>query len=310
MCSSRQCSNAHATKLTGTKKLPSRISVGTRLMFLVARVTAMHASHSASPMRKIFSQACLLLRATTGLMVWLMPCLRAIGSLRPLVASVVSARGRPHPPCAWVATTSNLGDARARAAGDSGGCDHYRRHRFRPASGAQRGQAVGGRRRHRLGGCPDRGGRRIHRPVDPGHRRAGARGGRKLRHGRHRRLRHLRRGRRAGRHRPAAHAAAWGAPPMAFFTWITGLATVVAVVAPFGQSAPLPSKVFTAIINLIAGVAIISLLSGVARSSVRQLPDGPDGPAGRSGPMGPGPIREPYRESGPLGRRRVPPDGA
>lgn len=107
------------------------------------------------------------------------------------------------------------------------------------------------------------------------------------------------------------HMLLLGAPrPMAFFTWITGLATVVAVVEPFGQSAPLSSKVFTAIINLIAGVAIISLLSGVARSSVRQLPDGPDGPAGRSGPMGPGPIREPYRESEPLGRRRVPPDGA
>ena len=81
------------------------------------------------------------------------------------------------------------------------------------------------------------------------------------------------------------HMLLLGAPrPMAFFTWITGLATVVAVVAPFGQSAPLSSKVFTAIINLIAGVAIISLLSGVARSSVRQLPDGSDGPTCRSTP--------------------------
>jgi hypothetical protein len=107
------------------------------------------------------------------------------------------------------------------------------------------------------------------------------------------------------------HMLLLGAPrPMAFFGWITGLATVVAVVAPFGQSALLSSKVFTAIINLIAGVAVISLLSGVARSSVRRLADGPDGPAGRLGPMGPGPIREPGRESEPPGRRRVPPDGA
>ena len=108
------------------------------------------------------------------------------------------------------------------------------------------------------------------------------------------------------------HMLLLGAPrPMAFFTWITGLATVVAVVAPFGQSAPLSSKVFTAIINLIAGVAIISLLSGVARSSVRQLPDGSDGPDVPADSMGPaGPIREPYRESEPPGRRRVPPDGA
>jgi hypothetical protein len=105
------------------------------------------------------------------------------------------------------------------------------------------------------------------------------------------------------------HMRLLGAPrPMAFFTWITGLATVVAVVAPFGQSAPLSSKVFTGIINLIAGVAIISLLSGVARSSVRQLPDGSDVPAD---PMRPaGPIRDPHRESEPLGRRRVPPDSA
>ena len=52
------------------------------------------------------------------------------------------------------------------------------------------------------------------------------------------------------------HMLLLGAPrPMVFFTWITGLATVVAVVEPFGQSAPLSSKVFTAIINLIAGVA-------------------------------------------------------
>lgn len=65
------------------------------------------------------------------------------------------------------------------------------------------------------------------------------------------------------------HLLLLGAPqPMAFFTWITALGVLVAVTAPFGQSAPLSSKVFTAIINLIVGVAVISLLSGVARSAV------------------------------------------
>jgi hypothetical protein len=108
------------------------------------------------------------------------------------------------------------------------------------------------------------------------------------------------------------HLLLLGAPrPMAFFTWITGLATVVAVVSPFGQSAPLPDKVFTAIINLVAGAAIISLLSGVARSSVHQLPAGRDRPDLPPGPMGPaGPIRQTDRESESAGRRRVPPDGA
>jgi hypothetical protein len=77
------------------------------------------------------------------------------------------------------------------------------------------------------------------------------------------------------------HLLLLGAPqPMTFFTWITALADLVAVVAPFGQTAPLSSKVFTAIINLIVGVAIISLLSGVARSAVR-----PARPA-RPGPFG------------------------
>lgn len=74
------------------------------------------------------------------------------------------------------------------------------------------------------------------------------------------------------------HLLLLGAPqPMAFFTWITALADLVAVVAPFGQTAPLSSKIFTAIINLIVGVAVISLLSGVAHSAVRPLRRGPAG---------------------------------
>ncbi len=47
--------------------------------------------------------------------------------------------------------------------------------------------------------------------------------------------------------------------PLSFFTWITELADLILVVAPFSQPASLPSKVFTAVINLVAGVAVISL---------------------------------------------------
>jgi hypothetical protein len=48
------------------------------------------------------------------------------------------------------------------------------------------------------------------------------------------------------------------------------------VAAPFAQPASLPSKVFTAVSNLVAGVAVVSLLSGVGSSALR-----PDGTANR-----------------------------
>jgi hypothetical protein len=57
--------------------------------------------------------------------------------------------------------------------------------------------------------------------------------------------------------------------PLSFFGWIMALADVIAVAAPFAQPASLPSKVFTAVINLVAGVAVISLLSGVGSSALR-----------------------------------------
>jgi hypothetical protein len=76
------------------------------------------------------------------------------------------------------------------------------------------------------------------------------------------------------------HVLLLGTPrPLSFFAWITALATVAVAAAPFTQPAPLASKVFTAIINIIVGVAVISLLSGVGRSAVRSAAtDGP-GPA-------------------------------
>jgi Family of unknown function (DUF6069) len=59
--------------------------------------------------------------------------------------------------------------------------------------------------------------------------------------------------------------------PLAFFGWITGLATVLAVLVPFSTAAPLTTKAATAMVDLILGVAIGTLISGVAARSVRVL---------------------------------------
>jgi len=58
--------------------------------------------------------------------------------------------------------------------------------------------------------------------------------------------------------------------PQVFFAWIIGLATVVAVVFPFSTTAPLAQKAATAVVNLVLGVAIGTLLSGVAQRAVRR----------------------------------------
>jgi hypothetical protein len=66
------------------------------------------------------------------------------------------------------------------------------------------------------------------------------------------------------------HLLAAGTPrPSAFFGWIMGLATLVAVVFPFSTTAPLSQKAATALVNLVLGIAITSLLSGVAARSLR-----------------------------------------
>jgi len=57
--------------------------------------------------------------------------------------------------------------------------------------------------------------------------------------------------------------------PTLFFGWIIALATVLAVVLPFTTSAPLASKAATAVVFLILGIAIGTLLSGVGARSVR-----------------------------------------
>jgi len=66
--------------------------------------------------------------------------------------------------------------------------------------------------------------------------------------------------------------------PFRFFTWIVALLTLVAVLAPFTTGAP-GHKVATAAINLVIGLAIGSLVPGVARSAIR-LGSGRPPPAG------------------------------
>src|ERR1700760_835308 len=58
--------------------------------------------------------------------------------------------------------------------------------------------------------------------------------------------------------------------PRVFFGWIIGLATLVAVVYPFSTTAPLSQKLATAVVNLVLGVAIGSLIAEVSRRATRR----------------------------------------
>jgi hypothetical protein len=55
-----------------------------------------------------------------------------------------------------------------------------------------------------------------------------------------------------------------------FFTWIMALLTAIAVVVPLSLPVSWESKLATALINLVIGIAITSILNGVARSAYRR----------------------------------------
>ena len=75
--------------------------------------------------------------------------------------------------------------------------------------------------------------------------------------------------------------------PDTFFRWIMGLATLAAVVYPFSTDAPLEQKAATAVVNLVLGVAITTLLTGVASRAIRRsVPPGQSGQPARPGPGG------------------------
>jgi hypothetical protein len=57
--------------------------------------------------------------------------------------------------------------------------------------------------------------------------------------------------------------------PLKFFAWIVGLATTLVTVLPFAQRAKLDAQVATAIINLVVGIMIGTLLRSVGARSLR-----------------------------------------
>jgi Family of unknown function (DUF6069) len=58
--------------------------------------------------------------------------------------------------------------------------------------------------------------------------------------------------------------------PFAYFSWIMGLAVLVVTLLPFLSSADTATRVATAAINLVVGIAIASLTSGMATRVVRR----------------------------------------
>jgi uncharacterized protein DUF6069 len=59
--------------------------------------------------------------------------------------------------------------------------------------------------------------------------------------------------------------------PGVFLKWIMGLVTLAAIVYPFSTGAPLDQKIATAVVDLVLGVAIASLLTAVAARAVRRV---------------------------------------
>jgi hypothetical protein len=75
--------------------------------------------------------------------------------------------------------------------------------------------------------------------------------------------------------------------PTTFLGWILGLATLAAVVFPFSTSAPVSQKAATAVVNLVIGIAIWSLLTNVAaRGYERRVPPSGGAPRGSVPPPG------------------------
>jgi Family of unknown function (DUF6069) len=73
--------------------------------------------------------------------------------------------------------------------------------------------------------------------------------------------------------------------PVRFFTWILLLLTAAAAVLPFSLKGGTGDQVATAVINVLVGVGIVTLLSGVAARCV--------GPRDGAGPDWPGEGRNP-----------------
>jgi hypothetical protein len=57
--------------------------------------------------------------------------------------------------------------------------------------------------------------------------------------------------------------------PRSFFSWIVGLATAVGVVLPFTLDGTAAGRLATAVVDLVVGLAVLSLLSSVMARSLR-----------------------------------------
>jgi hypothetical protein len=86
--------------------------------------------------------------------------------------------------------------------------------------------------------------------------------------------------------------------PGLFFRWIIGLVTLIAVVYPFSSGAPLDQKAATAIVNLVLGVAIGSLLTATAARAIRRTTPQPSVPRGPARPVDPDVAADPYAQRG------------
>lgn len=74
--------------------------------------------------------------------------------------------------------------------------------------------------------------------------------------------------------------------PTVFFGWIIGLGTVLAVILPFSTAAPLTAKLATAVVGLLLGIAIGSLLSSVgARAVTAMIPANPNASVPANDPL-------------------------
>jgi len=59
--------------------------------------------------------------------------------------------------------------------------------------------------------------------------------------------------------------------PMRFFGWVMALATTIAVLVPLMAAAGLGTRLFLALLDLVLGLAIGTLVAGTARSAVRPV---------------------------------------
>jgi hypothetical protein len=73
-----------------------------------------------------------------------------------------------------------------------------------------------------------------------------------------------------------AHLLALTTPrPRSFFGWIVGLVTLVGVVLPFALDGTLAGQVATAVVDLVIGLCVLSLLSSVLARTVVVVPRAP-----------------------------------